>query len=611
MHTLIIGLDAFDPQVFEQLYEQGRMPNLGRYVTAGGYSRFAVSNPAQSEVSWTSIATGANPGSHGLFDFVHRDPASYNLSVSLLPTKGNRFGTQFIPPYQTRTIFEQATHKGYPATALWWPATFPARLELPVRTIPGLGTPDIQGRLGVGTLFTEETGLAGEKLKTQIETLHRTGRDGYSGQLKGPSQQKKGGAQRSSLEFSLELLEDGSARFHIGNYDFQLRSGSWSPILELTFRLGMFFSIKAVTRAILNRSDQGLRLYFLPLQIHPLSSPWRYATPPGFIKRTWQSAGPFLTLGWPQDTTALEEGWINDEQFLELCESVDHSRERVLKHHLNEFGEGIIGIVFDTLDRIQHMFWRDRPDLIADWYQKLDGLVGRIVEHAQRKGKPRIIVVSDHGFSNFNYKIHLNRWLIDHGYLAASTNGSAGNLRAVDWSRSQFYALGLNSLYLNLAGREGQGSVTAAEKEELSRRLCEELLAWRGPDGRSVALKVHRQDEALEGPLAGYGPDLLVGYNSGYRASAETGLGEWGAERIETNRDHWGADHCIEPELVPGVLFSNAGLQDYPSPSYREFPALAIDMPLEHGDRHPARPTYNGQEDQSVVEERLRDLGYL
>jgi predicted AlkP superfamily phosphohydrolase/phosphomutase len=257
------------------------------------------------------------------------------------------------------------------------------------------------------------------------------------------------------------------------------------------------------------------------------------------------------------------------------------------------------------------MFWRDRPDLIADWYQKLDGLVGRIEEHAQRKGKPRIIVVSDHGFSNFNYKIHLNRWLVDHGYLATSTKGPAGNLRAVDWSRSQAYALGLNSLYLNLAGREGHGSVTAAEKEDLSRRLREELLAWRGPDGREVALKVHPQNEALEGPLAGYGPDLLVGYNSGYRASAETGLGEWSVEQIEANRDHWGADHCIEPELVPGVLFSNTGLRNYPSPSYREFPSLAIDMQLEQADRRPAQPTYNRQEDQSVVEERLRDLGYL
>ena len=85
MRTLILGLDAFDPTVFERLSEQGKLPNLTKYVEAGGYARFAVTNPPQTEVSWTSMATGLNPGGHGIFDFVHRDPATYNPS-------GNEYG---------------------------------------------------------------------------------------------------------------------------------------------------------------------------------------------------------------------------------------------------------------------------------------------------------------------------------------------------------------------------------------------------------------------------------------------------------------------------------------------------------------------------------------
>ena len=87
MHTLILGLDAFDATTFEQLSEQGKLPNLTEYVEAGRYARFEVANPPQSEVSWTSIATGLNPGGHGLFDFVYRDPATYHIGVSLLPTR--------------------------------------------------------------------------------------------------------------------------------------------------------------------------------------------------------------------------------------------------------------------------------------------------------------------------------------------------------------------------------------------------------------------------------------------------------------------------------------------------------------------------------------------
>ena len=127
MHTLIIGLDAFDPVMFERLAASGQLPTLAAFAEAGQYARLAVANPAQSEVSWTSIATGTNPGAHGLFDFVHRDPASYTPYVSLLPTRTNRLGTRFVPPHQTRTVFDQAAADGYSATALFWPACFPAR----------------------------------------------------------------------------------------------------------------------------------------------------------------------------------------------------------------------------------------------------------------------------------------------------------------------------------------------------------------------------------------------------------------------------------------------------------------------------------------------------
>ena len=176
MRVVIIGLDAFEPRRFERLYEEGRVPNLARYVDVNAYARFAVSNPPQSEVSWTSIATGLNPGGHGMFDFVHRNPANYALNVSLLPTKSGFGGTQFAEPFSAKTIFDQAVSQGYPATALWWPALFPARVKSPVRSLPGLGTPDLLGRLGVGTLFTTNKDLAKENgRKTPVAILEKVG----------------------------------------------------------------------------------------------------------------------------------------------------------------------------------------------------------------------------------------------------------------------------------------------------------------------------------------------------------------------------------------------------------------------------------------------------
>jgi hypothetical protein len=139
--------------------------------------------------------------------------------------------------------------------------------------------------------------------------------------------------------------------------------------------------------------------------------------------------------------------------------------------------------------------------------------------------------------------------------------------------------------------------------------LKDDLLALNGPEGEVVVRQVYHNPEVIEGPLAAFGPDLLVGFSRGYRASAQTGLGNWEEIPLEANHDHWGADHCIDPEMVPGVLFSSRGLQGFPSPSYRDFPVLAIGEKFASGGATP--PPSMSAEDEKAIEERLKSLGYL
>jgi hypothetical protein len=199
--------------------------------------------------------------------------------------------------------------------------------------------------------------------------------------------------------------------------------------------------------------------------------------------------------------------------------------------------------------------------------------------------------------------------LVDRGYLVSQERATALQLNSVAWSRSRAYALGLNSIYLNIRSREGRGIVPVGEADSLALQLANELRAWQGPDGSQVVQRAIRRQDAFAGPLAEYGPDLVVGYSRGYRASSETGLGNWREAAIEANRDHWGADHCMDAELVPGVLFCNQGLPKSWSPSYRDIPVLALGAELDRG--RPAAPPTFMKEDQDVIEERLRGLGYL
>ncbi|MCH7663027.1 MAG: alkaline phosphatase family protein [Chloroflexi bacterium] len=474
MRTIIIGLDAFDPKFFEHLNAQGKLPILGKYVEKGGYARLKVSTPPQSEVSWTSIATGEDPGGHGIFDFVHRNPKTYALEVSLLPTKKTPVGLQFNPPHEAKTFFDAAVDLGYLATSLWWPATFPAKLNSPVRTIPGLGTPDIQGRLGVGSLFTLKPPSEQGIKKTSLRGLEESGDNQNTGNLEGPTRKTLKGVSVSESEFELFIKDNHSGQLRIGKQTTELILGAWSPILEISFKVGFGLSIKAVTRAILTQISPVPTIYFVPLQIHPLHSAWNYGAPKGFVKEMWKNCGPFLTLGWPQDTTGLEEGIIDDAQFLALCEMVFEERKRVFLYLLDQYKEGVLACVFDTLDRVQHMFWLTKPEIVETWYRKLDEFVGQVEERIAIKSsdkQPHLMIISDHGLDDYKYKVHLNRWLIDHGYLFISESEPQGSLKAVRWSKTAAYAIGLNSLYLNQTGREGQGLIGLDKRSEYLKRL--------------------------------------------------------------------------------------------------------------------------------------------
>lgn len=584
------------------------MPNLGGLADQGGYSRLEVCSPPQTEVSWTSIATGVDPGSHGIFDFVHRDPKTYGPYVSLLPTKQTALGEQYLPPYTTKTLFHEASEMGFPATALWWPALFPARPEIPVATIPGLGTPDIRGQLGVGTFLTTEPR---EMKKTKVIKLESADKGKLAATLEGPNIKTKDGMRPATLPIAVEIVDEKSVNLIVGKQKIQLALGVWSPILELQFPAGFAFSVHAITQIILTEIKDKVSLYFLPLQIHPLHSLWHYATPPSLVKDSWKKSGPFLTLGWPQDTNALEDSCISDEQFLDLCESIFASRKRIFFNQLTNFREGVLAGIFDCLDRVQHMFLGSRNDIVEDWYIKLDQFVGEVQSEIDKLGieKYRFLVLSDHGFRTFGHKVHLNHWLVSNGYMKLLNQAEPVDLRNVAWENTKAYALGLNSLYLNVANREGQGIVQPQEIENLLEEIKTKLLDWKTDDGKQIISRVLLKHEAFTGPYARLGPDLVIGYAPGFRASSETGLGKSASTALEANMDHWGADHCIDSTKVPAVLFINRDIRNMPGVSFRDIPFLALGKHLDQSYIKP--PSQTGSQGQKDLEERLKGLGYL
>ena len=74
---IILGFDGADARLTEQWMNEGKLPNLAKLRQQGTFSPLRPTIPSQTPVSWSTFSTGLNPGRHGVFDFLKRNPKDY------------------------------------------------------------------------------------------------------------------------------------------------------------------------------------------------------------------------------------------------------------------------------------------------------------------------------------------------------------------------------------------------------------------------------------------------------------------------------------------------------------------------------------------------------
>lgn len=568
--VLVLGLDGLEPRVAEPMLEAGTLPALARLRAMGAYARVATTYPAQTPVAWSTFATGVNPGGHGIFDFLRRDPATYLPDLAL-----NRYEQKnaFVPPKAVNLrggvpFWELLGQAGVPSIVLRCPCTYPPD-PIQGRLLAGMGVPDLRGGLGTPTYFSTETGLTQGESERVTRVVLENGR--VRTQLVGP-RLPRGGDATTELEFAL----DGErVSVHGGDGAVVVSPGAWSEWLRVRFKLGLFQSVAGAVRFFLPPGRQGFALYASPVNFTPDAPPFPISAPGEYAGELQREIGPFYTAGMVEDHTGVVNGRIDEAGFLSQCELVMNEREAMLEHELARFTEGFLFCLFDTPDRLQHIFWRFRePDhpanhgedvgryraTIEEHYRRCDAVVERVL--AEADDNTLVIVLSDHGFTSFQRGVHLNRWLLEQGLLALKAGASGGHpdefFQEVDWSRTRAYALGLGGIYLNRRLREGQGILSAEDAERTAAGIQEALPCLGDPaTGRAPVRAVRRREEIYHGPHVPDAPDLLALFESGYRASWTTTLGGIGTGLLEDNTRRWSGDHIVDPLLVPGVLFMN------------------------------------------------------
>ena len=93
--VVVIGLDGLDPELLDDRLAHGEAPSFARLAVRGTAARVATTCPAQTPVAWSSFATGTNPGGHGIYDFIRRDPATCLPDLSLTRYEQKN---AFVPP---------------------------------------------------------------------------------------------------------------------------------------------------------------------------------------------------------------------------------------------------------------------------------------------------------------------------------------------------------------------------------------------------------------------------------------------------------------------------------------------------------------------------------
>ena len=116
----------------------------------------------------------------------------------------------------------------------------------------------------------------------------------------------------------------------------------------------------------------------------------------------------------------------------------------------------------------------------------------------------------------------------------------------------------MTGIFLNREGREAHGIVSKEEVAPLCEEIKAKLDALHDPqDGKKVMREAFVTRELHSGPYADMAPDLLLGYEKGFRHSWDCATGGVSKEIFTDNTKSWSGDHCVDPRLVPGVFWSN------------------------------------------------------
>ena len=376
------------------------------------------------------------------------------------------------------------------------PVTFPP--DDVTRMLSGMGVPDLLGTQGTFTFYSTR-GVKGENT-CSVRVTPKDGR--VDTMFDGPLIRciRIRAAPASAHD---RICRKRSRQGRAGWHDRHAEGREWSGWISLRFTIAWIIGVPATVRLHLVRGFPELELYVSPIQIDPRDPVQPITSPPEYAAELAENIGLYHTIGMPEETWSLNEGFISDRAYLDMVRTILAENEAMLYDTLKRKDSDLVVVAFVQTDRVSHMFYRGfdegHPLYVTtggeargaiEWiYREADRIVGKTL--GMLAPDDRLIILSDHGFSTFRRSVHLNRWLVEQGFMTLKSGQppSESLFANVDWTRTRAYAAGLNGIYINRQGRERLGVVRAGDVLRLKREISEKLRGFTDPANDAVVVE--------------------------------------------------------------------------------------------------------------------------
>jgi predicted AlkP superfamily phosphohydrolase/phosphomutase len=612
---VVLGFDGVDPDFLDQWKD--KLPNVSELMKSGSYHRLETTTPPSSCTAWSTFTTGMNPGGHGIFDFILRDPKTYlpdrtgavshkaEYRWGLLQTKPETFTTTM----SGEAFWTTADRAGKRSVVLRVPCIYPLEKEQHSYAQGGLGLPDLRGTEGTFHYWSsdlsprdaQDRDLGGKVVSlasgAEVETI-----------IEGPVNPLSEKNERLTLPLKLARAGKDALSIETAGRKETVEIGKWSDWFHLSFEVSALSSIAGMARFRVLETEPNIRLYMSPMNHDPDDAAIAVTEPESYAKDLVKAVGEYKTVGWNHETWGLNEERIDEEAFMQDVWDTFRETEAITMHELENRNAELFISVFVETDRTSHMMYRlydpEHPrydaalaarfgDSIFKTYQRMDEIIGKV--RAKLDSDDILIVLSDHGFHSWRRGFNVNTWLVENGFMTLKNGAKSTKekfLKDVDWSKTKAYALGVGSLYVNLAGREGKGIVKpGAEYDALIRELQTKMTALVDPKtGKPAVNKVYAGKDIWKGERLPDGQDMQIGMAPGYRVSSATPLGGAPEGLFEDNEKKWSGDHATtETEITEGVLLSTAKISDERTAIGDLAPTILTLLGV------PVPPTYDGR----------------